>query len=229
MMQKGLATILIVLILTGAITLAGGAYYLGTKRSETLQERVDKQNPVAPFAAPSQPPQSTPSTDETADWKTYTNTKVGFSLKYPPRYPDKPIIPSGLGDEAYSDGTEDAGSPIFGKTTDDSIQLEFFPFSGNIDDLIVNERVKAFPPYSWVYGTPYLDKRYNTITSKDYVIDGNKGRWITVDSAGYYADSPKEQDEGIFFIAKDHGFILHTSNHDQQEIIQMLSTFKFLK
>lgn len=234
-MQKGLAPIIIVLILAVVILLTGGAYYFG--RITAPKNDFFDQNPMV---FPSQKPQPTakpaPDTstrtntaDETVNWKTYINTKVGFSLRYPSRYPDKPLIPSGLGDEAYSDGTEDAGSPIFGKTTDDSIQLEFFPFIGTIDELIINERVKSFPPYAWVYGTPYLDKRYNTITSKEYTVDGIKSRWITVNNSGYYADSPKERDDGIFFIAKGYGFILHTSNHDQQEIVQMLSTFKFLE
>lgn len=78
-MQKGLATILIVLILAGAIALATGAYYLGTRRSETLQERVDKQNPN--FSPTTKP---TPTNvDETANWKTYTNIKYGYLIKYP--------------------------------------------------------------------------------------------------------------------------------------------------
>lgn len=74
-MQRGLAPILIILILAGALALAGGAYYLGTKRSKTL---------LAPFAAPSQTPQPTSSTDETVDWEIYIDEQAGFSFKYSP-------------------------------------------------------------------------------------------------------------------------------------------------
>lgn len=90
MIQKGLAPILIILILAGVIALTFGVYYLGIRRSETLQQRVDKQNPVAPFTTPPQSSQTTSSTDETvyteatrsANWKTYTS-RFDFEFKYP--------------------------------------------------------------------------------------------------------------------------------------------------
>lgn len=61
MFQKGLALIIIVLILTGVILLVGGGYYLGTKRSETFQERLSRQNPVI-TSVPNIVPSPTPTT-----------------------------------------------------------------------------------------------------------------------------------------------------------------------
>lgn len=63
--EAGLAPILIVIL----ITLGVGGYLLFQKQ-------------VKPVVVPQQTAQSTTSA-ETASWKTYTNTEVGFSIKYP--------------------------------------------------------------------------------------------------------------------------------------------------
>lgn len=91
MNQKGLAPIIIILVLVGITVLTGSAYYLGTRKSETLRDRLIKQNPEVVFP-PIQPnPTNKPlasndrpnMTDETANWKTYVNNKYAFSFKYP--------------------------------------------------------------------------------------------------------------------------------------------------
>lgn len=69
--QKGFAPILIVFVV--AVLAFGGYYYFGVqkaKKSEPVQQAKTIQ--VAPEV------------DETTSWKTYTNTKFGFSFKYPP-------------------------------------------------------------------------------------------------------------------------------------------------
>lgn len=58
--------------------------------------------------------------DETSLWNTYTNTKVGFSVKYPPRYPTKPI--------------EDNQTVIFGLPSEDAYYLEITPFQGTVEE-----------------------------------------------------------------------------------------------
>jgi hypothetical protein len=66
--------ILITVIATGGISGVGTYYYLNNKNDKdisVLQKQIDDlKKPVAVV-------------DETADWKTYTNTEVGFSFKYP--------------------------------------------------------------------------------------------------------------------------------------------------
>lgn len=59
------------------IAIVGGTYLLGTKKnnSKTISQ-------VTPTVTP------TPTTDPAANWKTYTNTKYGYSIKYPD---DRPI------------------------------------------------------------------------------------------------------------------------------------------
>lgn len=70
--QKGVAPILIVLLIA---VLGIGGYFV-------YQNYSTKTTPTpTPYSTP-QP--SSSSTDETANWKTYENSKYGFSIKYPP-------------------------------------------------------------------------------------------------------------------------------------------------
>ena len=88
-MQKGLSPILMILILAGVTVLTGGAYYFG-KITAPKNDFFDQNSMVFP----SQQPQSTNkpaintsalrnTTDETANWKTYTSDNYGYSFKYP--------------------------------------------------------------------------------------------------------------------------------------------------
>ena len=86
-MQKG-NTLIFLLVGIFSFCLAGGAYYLGTRKSATLQDTVSKQNPIIlPSISPEQNNKPTPNTkpqnDETANWKAYADEKYGISLKYP--------------------------------------------------------------------------------------------------------------------------------------------------
>lgn len=68
-MQRGFFEILVLaLVIIAAV--AGGAYYFGTQKGSI------------PFVSKSSPTPS-PSADPTSNWKTYTNTKFNYSLKYP--------------------------------------------------------------------------------------------------------------------------------------------------
>ncbi len=81
MNQKGFAPILIILGIVLLLGVAGGVYY------------YIQQVPKYGMGFVPSPPEvirqrqtSTPSStiDETANWKTYTNKRVGFEIKYPP-------------------------------------------------------------------------------------------------------------------------------------------------
>lgn len=61
--------VIIILILVGA-----GSYILGTKNSQPATENIIQTTPI---------PSPIPTTDPTSNWKTYTNTKYGYSIKYP--------------------------------------------------------------------------------------------------------------------------------------------------
>ncbi len=85
--NKGVAAILIILIIVGILALGGGTYYFLAKKTQKpvscTQEAkicpdgstVGRTGPNCEFTAC-----PTVKTDETADWKTYRNEQFGFTL-----------------------------------------------------------------------------------------------------------------------------------------------------
>lgn len=78
MEQKGLAPIVIVVLM--AVLAVGG--YLIYKLPRTVTPLPTPQTTPAPSPTPSPSPAPT-GTKETADWKIYSNPKLGYSVKYP--------------------------------------------------------------------------------------------------------------------------------------------------
>lgn len=90
-MQKGqtLIFLLVGIIILGLV--AGGIYFLGTKK-KTLDKVVSEQNPVIwPVNSPEPDNKPSPDTsalntsDETAGWKTYTSNEYKYTVMYPPQ------------------------------------------------------------------------------------------------------------------------------------------------
>ena len=78
-MQKGLGVIYVLIGVLIIAAVAGGAYYVGSKKAPISVTK----NPVS---IPQTPQPTSSSTDKTANWKTYTNTKLKFSFSYPNTY-----------------------------------------------------------------------------------------------------------------------------------------------
>lgn len=86
--------------------------------------------------------------DETSLWNTYTNTKVGFSVKYPPRYPTKPI--------------EDNQTVIFGLPPEDAYYLKIIPFQGTVEEFFQQTITGAniqFEKMEFIKQTTVLDNK----------------------------------------------------------------------
>lgn len=89
MNQRGFTPLFIILGIALVIGIAGGAYYLG----KTQIPKQQSQNPVVNSQTP-QPTTISQTTsipsptlsDETANWKTYTNTKCKYSIAFPNNY-----------------------------------------------------------------------------------------------------------------------------------------------
>jgi len=62
--------VIIAIVITAAVVGGGAYYYLNNKAEEEKAELEDSET-------------SATTTDETADWQTYTNEEYGFSFKYP--------------------------------------------------------------------------------------------------------------------------------------------------
>ena len=83
MRQKGFAPILIIILVLIAI---GGAYYFGTKKGNIIPTPTQSPVTVASNAPAPITPTTKPTTDPTANWKTYENNVYHYSFKYPPSW-----------------------------------------------------------------------------------------------------------------------------------------------
>jgi len=87
--------ILLTLIISGAIFGIGG-YFLG-KQSLPKQTANYQQTLPSPTVTKelSNSPTPTVTTDPTVDWEVFTDSKLGFSFKYPSRYTLSKSVPGG--------------------------------------------------------------------------------------------------------------------------------------
>lgn len=73
--NKGFSAIL-VLILVLLVAAAGGVFYLNSKKEST----------GVPSPSPTQTLSPTPTSKPSTSWKTYTNSELGISISYPPKW-----------------------------------------------------------------------------------------------------------------------------------------------
>lgn len=94
MKQKGIAPILIILLIAAAI--GGYLVYTNYSNLSRVKSRDNRTKVTPPPSTQITPlPSSTP--DATVNWKTYINTKYNFSLKYPPNWKlDSSILDSSI-------------------------------------------------------------------------------------------------------------------------------------
>lgn len=88
MNQKGLAPIVIILIVIGVLVVGGGVYWYFVRNKPVACTQEAKQCPDGSYVSRIGPncefaPCPEAKTDETADWQTYRNKEWGYELKYP--------------------------------------------------------------------------------------------------------------------------------------------------
>lgn len=158
-----------------------------------------------------------------ANWKTYTNTKIGFEIKYPSS--DKtPYIVSGIrgGQAKDVDGSEDNVAIHFPGSDPDlalAFTLELLPYEGKLNEL------PKLPAESRLY--VYSETEKPPVLKETTLSNGTQTLWFKRTETSDERHIGQNRYE-IYLVAKDHAFIFHTNyNLSETNIDQILSTFKF--
>lgn len=208
-----------ILVLAGV---TGGAYFFGKSQSP-------KPQPPSPvFVSPT--PQATPVSSsipdaspaptgagETANWKTYTNTKYGFSLKYPDNLK---IIEDSSSESSFSivfDSIGQTGITVMGKDYDKQpyVGISRVEYEGALKNTLLNQ------PYQ------DLQTKRKFIKTGEYIIDGKKFAILKVQLVSDVIDSrlPEQYGTEIMGIVGDNLYRFYPV--DNPQFNQILSTFKF--
>lgn len=195
-----LGVFIVVLILAGAVF---GVY----KYSQ-------RQIPIEPTEGPTPTLVATPTPDPTADWETYTNTKYGFSIRYPKNYTSQEYGPSGP-----------SSIQVQLKSTEAGIDINIFwlgespAYNMSLTEWY-NDLLTAEMPYT-SYGaqsSPEYTER------KEIEVGGVKGIQLKqMEEYGGLADILLPIPNAVVEIAIDDVVI------ETPEIQLILSTFKFLE
>ncbi len=221
MHQKGFTPILLLLGIILAIVIAGGAYYLVKPQPPKSQV----QNPVIV----SQVPQSISTPDEIVSWKTYTNIKYGYLLKYPTDLPAYNGSATSKKDEVA--GMDITDSVIFGCSGFDAgVCLPTFRVGksslneaqiNNIFDLKVGDQINKDMTYT-------LGGMWNQKTNYTRLTDQptNGISLLVLDNPSGYGGSNR-----IWFVKKNSVILQFSCIYTSQDFLNtcqhIISAFKF--
>lgn len=194
--QKGLAPILIVLIL--AATLVGG-YFIYQRQA------VPKPYHPAPTAAPEIKP--SPTSDETVNWKTYTNSMYGFAFQYPPN-----LMPN-------EDRSMSKDKPL----------VDFYDESGSAPHLEWNLYVDK-KAIDIILSDILKKQNSNDPTQYKYQVIGQESFVIDDQHRGYAIKTKGQGKENYIIIIPINSsatVIFQSLGFDASTFSQILSTFKF--
>lgn len=179
-----------------------------------------KAQPSKPITQISPTPANpTPIQVNTSDWKTYANTPVGFSVKYPSTFSD-PVIP-GADFETKANGKEEGGDIIFAeKTQHIQFILSIGPYPKTLEDLS-KEYIKSVT-YKGAPGSLPV----SVALFKEISIDHVPASW-------YISNVGSETTANtVLFVHNNRSFTFRTnlvenSPEDVRLMEQILSTFRF--
>lgn len=199
----------IVLGVVAVTIIAIGVYLLGTKQNQTPVQNIAQTTPIP-----------TPTSDPAANWKTYTNTKQGFSFKYPPEWDmevgsqveEGEIAPAlNIHNHYVSDPSKGHYNYYFG----DIVGINIKKTSNKSLDQEIQEDIK-------MSGNIFENIRH-------FVVDSIEGRRFTFN--GQYAVDTVLVKNNEFELEISHRLAVDKSNKNSinKEIFnQILSTFRFL-
>jgi len=155
--------------------------------------------------------------DETADWKTYTNTEYGFEMKYPNNWYSKEIKQGIVEGGIYfspekPDELSETGGIIF---TNEALNIT-----------IVQNSKKSLLDFAYDYLNLASAKKYET---EKIEIGGKEGLKIIDACEGVGCGQPKWQPK--WFVERDEKiYIFNPGLSDKIEVFeQIISTFKFIE
>jgi hypothetical protein len=203
--SKKLFKILVALILLILLAVVAVLAYQNYQLKNQIQTPTTTPQPTQ------SPPSPTP--DPTADWETYTNDKYGFVFKYPNRWSE--IKPT---NEAYPEGYIVIG----GDTKEELLHINVIPFSGDTSDLLAKyqKNNSLFSSINW--GELGNMKSQKEINNMDVIWFEKNG---TAESSEVEAGL---KTNNILFTNGQLGFLINTQVTNNDELDQILSTFKFI-
>ena len=205
-------------IVSFIIAIGVGGYILGTRNNQSLQDRVNEQNPVIfPTQGTVDGNKPLPSTlpnksDETANWKTYNFSYLSIKLPegWKAQNEGNPIqlINYDIASAAGRDFNPDLDK---GKLKIEVYKTEFGDNIRRYLDGVKAER----------YQKGLGDARWE---EKKITVDGLPGIWVKTSSSGFVVYTQASNSEKIISIA----FALDFDNY-QNIANQILSTFRFIQ
>lgn len=212
---KVILTVLIIVIVTAIIAGAYWYFVLGKSTGEVDTSPIKVSTPSAKKATESaKKATESAKKDETADWKTYTNSKKGFSIKYPTTYFVEDISSDEFGVNFNSPDKSLSKPPIVILEKGGFISIYVKEVSGNNLDTEFNKYLQE---------TKTKSKTYTTLGGSKAI----KSTLIPYETT--YSDDPV-----VIFTLKD-GRRFVVSMYAEQKSLQdvnrtfelMLSTFRF--
>jgi len=209
----------VVIIIVALLIAAGGGYY-AYKTIQTQKEEGKDVKEAKPELTPS--PELTPTpqeteqpADETANWKTYTNSEAGFSFKYPE---DVSLIENEIVRLSLWGPTQKPQTEFY-----DGISLQFeLPFE--LGNTPLENYVQSVIEAEIVEGISELIKDKEKI-----VIAGLEGYTFTIRGLGEFQYIYLQSSDSVYAIEITNATRDPAGQGFLQTVDLILSTFKFIK
>ncbi len=217
--------IILLVIAVLVLILAGGGTYLALNSKSKLPPIVSKEYPIS-TPSPTLTSVSTPAPDETANWKTYKNEKIGFQFDYPLKYSKLRNEDRSTGKFKDFNGVDEKRDVVFGEP----LTLSF------IND---NDQIRLILNIS--KGKPGEKATLNDIANVSLVLLNEAARAkvqkekINVEGAEGLQIKVEGFTLGAFFLYKDYVLDLTLvpstpkAIHNEAEYQKIITSFKFNK
>jgi len=227
-MEKSIRPFMVILIILLSIVISSGGTYLFVD-NESSKEESNLQSQINDLEKQLTILKNSSVTDETANWKTYTNTKYGFSFKYPKEWE------STKKEETKETSLGTMGNELVLKVTfsDPSQKTNEITSQNPLNNIFV----RVFKPVSITNLNTWLISTFKKENTE--LADYSVGKTITLGGQnGYLSDiSCCAGYDKSYFVTKDSYVYGLGTNHFESDIKEdpsgtfskVTSTFQFTK